>query len=95
VSGAGTDSSERGRTTWARVKGKTENALLRLPFKAAFMFRPAFILPLHGIASKPKSYRMLYAVLRPLGPLLKALFPRHVTTTEQVGRAMRAKRPAR
>jgi uncharacterized protein YbjT (DUF2867 family) len=88
VSGAGTDSSERGRTMWARVKGKTENALLRLPFKAAYMFRPAFIQPLHGITSRTRSYRVLYAIFRPLGPLVKALFPRHVTTTEQVGRAM-------
>src|SRR5258708_39241248 len=88
VSGAGTDSSERGRTVWARVKGKTENALLRLPFKGAYMFRPAFIQPLHGITSRTRSYRVLYAIFRPLVPLLKTLFPRHVTTTEQVGRAM-------
>jgi uncharacterized protein YbjT (DUF2867 family) len=88
VSGAGTDSTERGRTMWARVKGKTENALLRLPFKAAYMFRPAVIQPLHGITSKTKAYRVLYAVTRPLLPLLKALFPGYVTTTEQVGRAM-------
>jgi uncharacterized protein YbjT (DUF2867 family) len=88
VSGAGTDSTERGRTMWARVKGKTENALLRLPFKAAYMFRPAVIQPLHGITSKTKAYRVLYAVTRPLLPMLKALFPRYVTTTEQVGRAM-------
>lgn len=88
VSGAGTDSTERGRTMWARVKGKTENALLRLPFKAAYMFRPSIIQPLHGITSKTKAYRVFYAVTRPLLPLLKALFPRSVTTTEQVGRAM-------
>lgn len=88
VSGAGTDSTERGRTMWARVKGKTENALLRLPFKAAYMFRPGVIQPLHGITSKTKAYRVFYAVTRPLLPLLKALFPGYVTTTEQVGRAM-------
>jgi uncharacterized protein YbjT (DUF2867 family) len=88
VSGAGTDSTEHGRTMWARVKGKTENALLRLPFKAAYMFRPSVIQPLHGITSKTKAYRVFYAVTRPLLPLLKALFPRYVTTTEQVGRAM-------
>jgi uncharacterized protein YbjT (DUF2867 family) len=88
VSGAGADSTERGRTMWARVKGKTENALLRLPFKAAYMFRPAFIQPLHGITSKTRMYRMLYAVFRPLTPLLKVLLPNHVTTSEQVGRAM-------
>jgi uncharacterized protein YbjT (DUF2867 family) len=88
VSGAGTDSTERGRTMWARVKGKTENALLRLPFKAAYMFRPAVIQPLHGIKSKTKSYRVLYAVMAPILPLLKALLPGYVTTTKQVGRAM-------
>ncbi len=88
VSGAGTDSTERGRTMWARVKGKTENALLRLPFKAAYMFRPGVIQPLHGITSKTKAYRILYAVTRPLLPLLKALFPGYGTTTEQLGRAM-------
>ena len=88
VSGAGTDSSESGRVMWARVKGKTENALLNLPFKAAYMFRPGFIQPLHGITSKTKSYRILYAIAKPVLPVLKVLFPRHITTTEQLGRAM-------
>ena len=87
VSGAGTDSSESGRVMWARVKGKTENALLRLPFQAAYMFRPAAIQPLHGIVSKTRAYRVLYALTKPLLPLL-ARFPRFVTTTEQLGRAM-------
>jgi uncharacterized protein YbjT (DUF2867 family) len=88
VSGAGTDSTERGRTMWARVKGKTENALLRLPFKAAYMFRPAVIQPLHGIKSKTKSYQFFYVAMKPILPALKALLPSYVTTTEQVGRAM-------
>ena len=88
VSGMGTDSSERGRTMWARVKGKTENALLRLPFKAVYMFRPGVIVPLHGIRSRTKLYRVFYAVTGPLLPLLRAAFPRYVTTTEKVGRAM-------
>jgi len=88
VSGAGTDSTERGRTMWARVKGATENALLRLPFKAAYMFRPGFIQPLHGIISKTQLYRVFYGVTGPLFPVLKALFPKYVTTTEQLGRAM-------
>jgi len=88
VSGMGTDSTERGRAMWARVKGKTENALLQLPFKAQYMFRPAFIQPLHGIRSKTKLYRALYAVMGPIYPLLRVLFPKYVTTTEQVGRAM-------
>jgi uncharacterized protein YbjT (DUF2867 family) len=87
VSGAGTDSTERGRVMWARVKGQTENALLRLPFKAAYMFRPALIVPLHGIKSKTRLYRIFYAVLGPILPLLKA-FPKYVTTTEKLGRAM-------
>jgi uncharacterized protein YbjT (DUF2867 family) len=88
VSGTGTDSSERGRSMWARVKGETENALLRLPFKAAYMFRPGFIRPLHGAAPKTRWLRAVYAVLGPLYPILNALVPRYVTTTECVGRAM-------
>jgi uncharacterized protein YbjT (DUF2867 family) len=88
ISGAGTDSTEKGRSQWARVKGRTENALLALPFKSAYMFRPGFIQPLHGIKSKTKSYRVFYIVLGPLLPALKAIFPRSMTTTEQLGRAM-------
>jgi len=59
-----------------------------LPFKAAYMFRPAGIQPLHGIKSKTRSYRILYSITRPLLPVLRALFPGSMTTTEQVGRAM-------
>jgi uncharacterized protein YbjT (DUF2867 family) len=88
VSGTGTDSTERGRTMWARVKGKTENELLRLPFRAAYMFRPGLIVPLHGIQSKTKVYRVFYALLGPLLPALQGRFPKYVTTTEQIGRAM-------
>ena len=88
VSGTGTDSSEKGRTMWARVKGRTENALLRLPFRAAYMFRPALIEPLHGERSKTTAYRVGYVVLGPLLPLLRRLFPRYVITTEEIGRAM-------
>jgi uncharacterized protein YbjT (DUF2867 family) len=88
VSGAGTDSSERGRSMWARVKGATENALLRLPFKAAYMFRPGVIRPLHGIRSKTTSYRIGYSLMAPLLPLLQRALPQYVTTTKQVGRAM-------
>ena len=88
VSGAGTDSSEKGKSMWARVKGKTENELLRLPFKAAYMFRPGIIQPLHGIRSKTRAYRIFYTFAGPLLPLLKRLFPDQVLTTEQVGRAM-------
>jgi uncharacterized protein YbjT (DUF2867 family) len=88
VSGAGTDSTERGRVMWARVKGQTENALLRLPFKAVYLFRPGVIQPLHGITSNTRLYRILYRVLGPLLPLLKALAPDSLTTTEQLGKAM-------
>ncbi len=86
VTGSGTDSTEKGRVMWARVKGKTENDLLRLPFKAAYMFRPGIILPLNGIKSKTKLYQVIYDILKPLYPWLKRLTT--VTTTEQCGRAM-------
>ena len=89
VSGAGTDSTEHGRIMWARVKGRTENALLALPFRA-YMFRPGIIQPLHGIRSRTPLYRAGYAVAAPLLPVLRRLFPRQLTTTEQVGRAMLA-----
>jgi len=88
VSGAGTDSSEAGRSMWARVKGKTENALLRLPFKAAYMFRPAGIQPMHGERSKTAAYRAAYIVTKPLLPLLRRFFPDYIVTTEELGRAM-------
>jgi uncharacterized protein YbjT (DUF2867 family) len=88
VSGAGTDSTERGRIMWARVKGKTENDLLNLPFRAAYMFRPGFIQPLHGIRSKTKLYQFFYTALNPILPLLKSAFPKYITTTEELGRAM-------
>jgi cytochrome c oxidase assembly factor CtaG len=73
---------------WSRVKGQTENALLHLPFKAAYMFRPGFIQPLHGIQSRTALYRIPYIVLSPVIPLLRKFFPKYVTTTEVLGRAM-------
>lgn len=88
VSGTGTDSSERSRMMWARVKGKTENDLLKIPFRAAYMFRPGYIQPLHGIRTKTKWYNALYTVMAPLYPIWKRLLPKYVTTTECVGRAM-------
>jgi len=88
VSGEGTDSTERGRAAWARTKGKTENALLRLPFKAAFMFRPGYIQPLKGIRSKTRWYQAIYDVIGPFYPLFRRLLPRYVTTTVNIGRAM-------
>jgi len=87
VSGTGTDSSEQGRLMWARVKGKTENALFKLPLKA-YMFRPGYIQPLGGIKSKTKLYDALYSVVGVFYPMLLAMFPKYVTTSEQVGRAM-------
>jgi uncharacterized protein YbjT (DUF2867 family) len=88
VSGAGTDSSEQGRTMWARVKGKTENALLRMPFTAAYMFRPGIIQPLYGARSKTALYRVFYTLSKPLLPLLRLAFPDYVLTTQQIGQAM-------
>ena len=88
VTGAGTDSTEQGRVMWARVKGKTENDLLKLPFKAAYMFRPAAIQPLHGVTSKTGWVQAVYGVAGPLLTLLHNMAPKYVTTTEQVGRAM-------
>jgi uncharacterized protein YbjT (DUF2867 family) len=87
VSGTATDSSEKGRMMWARVKGKTENALLRLPF-AAYMFRPGFIEPAHGEISRTKLYRVLFTFAKPLLPLLRRVFPNQILTTEQIARAM-------
>jgi uncharacterized protein YbjT (DUF2867 family) len=88
VSGMGADSSERGPQMWARVRGETENALRRLPFKAVYIFRPGFIQPLHRIQSKTKWYRPFYALMGPIFPLLRRLAPNYVTTTEALGRAM-------
>jgi uncharacterized protein YbjT (DUF2867 family) len=88
ISGAGTDATEKGRSMWARVKGKTENDLLRLPFKASYMLRPGYIQPLHGIKSKTRLYRVIYNVMAPVSPLLRRLFPRAVTDTDNLSRAM-------
>jgi uncharacterized protein YbjT (DUF2867 family) len=88
VSGTGTDSTERGKVMWARVKGATENALRTLGFHGAYSFRPGYIQPLHGIKSRTGWVRALYAVVAPIYPLLKTLAPRYVTTTEAMGRAM-------
>ncbi len=87
ISGQATDSSERGRVMWARVKGRTENALLALPF-GTYMLRPGPILPLHGIRSRTGWYNAIYAVARPLYPVLRRVFPNSVTTTDLLGRAM-------
>jgi uncharacterized protein YbjT (DUF2867 family) len=88
VSGAGADSTERGRIMWARVKGKAENAILKMPCKASFVFRPGVVLPMHGETSRTRAYRIMYAVMKPLLPLLKRMLPGQIVTTEQFGRAM-------
>ena len=88
VSGRSTDSTEGGSVMWARVKGKAENAVLRMRFKWAYVFRPAFIQPMHGIKSRTALYRIPYMLMSPFTPLLRRAFPNTVTTTEIVGRAM-------
>jgi len=88
VSGVGTDSSEKGRTMWARVKGKTENDLLALGFRQTFMFRPGAIIPLRGIKSRTKGYQFLYDYFMWLVKLIKAISPNSVVNTTQIGLAM-------
>jgi uncharacterized protein YbjT (DUF2867 family) len=88
VTGRGTDSTEKGSLMWARVKGKTENDLLKLPFKAAYMFRPAGIQPLHGVRSKVAWIQAIYVGTAPLLTLLTRIAPKYMTTSEQLGRAM-------
>jgi len=73
---------------WARVKGEAENALPRMPFGAAYMFRPSFVRPLHGSLPRTAWMRALYAIGAPLFPVWKALAPKHVSTTEELARAM-------
>jgi hypothetical protein len=88
VTGAGTDSSERGKRMWARVKGKTENDLMKLGFKGAYMFRPGVIQPLHAVRSKTALYRIAYIFAKPLFWLLHAVSPRSLVTSVEVGLAM-------
>ncbi|MBK7631765.1 MAG: NAD-dependent epimerase/dehydratase family protein [Ignavibacteriales bacterium] len=84
VSGVGTDSTEKGKSMWARVKGKTENDLLKLPFKAAFMFRPGYIHPTKGLKNTYKVYK----IFAPLYPVWKILFPKYIITLKEIGLAM-------
>jgi uncharacterized protein YbjT (DUF2867 family) len=84
VSGVGTDSTEKGRSIWARVKGKTENDLLNLSFKAAYMFRPGYIQPTKGLRN---TYKM-YKVLAPFYPIIKLLLSKYATTLKELGLAM-------
>jgi uncharacterized protein YbjT (DUF2867 family) len=90
VSGASTDSTEQGRSMWARIKGKTENALQRLPFKGVYLFRPGVIQPLNGARSKTRSYQLFYTLARPFLSTLRALFPNQILSTEDIGLAMLA-----
>jgi len=87
ISGAGTDSTEKGSIMWARVKGKTENDLLKMPFKGVYMFRPGFIQPMHGEKSKTRLYNLLMPFFKPFYFILKS-FDSIVTNTETLGKAM-------
>ncbi|MDO9511670.1 MAG: NAD(P)H-binding protein [Bacteroidales bacterium] len=88
VSGTGTDSSEKGKMMWARVKGKTENHFLKLPFRSVFMFRPGYIQPLRGIKSRVNLYNKLYEVFGFAYPLLKKLWPATFISSVELGKAM-------
>ena len=84
VSGVGTDSTEKGRNMWARIKGKTENDLLKLPFKDAYMFRPGYIQPTKGLKNAYKAYK----IFTPFYPPIKLLFSKYATTLKEIGLAM-------
>lgn len=84
VSGMGTDSSEKGKSMWARVKGKTENKLLQMPFKKTYMFRPGYIHPTKGLKNTLK----MYSALSWLYPVLRTAFPKYVCTLKEIGLAM-------
>jgi hypothetical protein len=88
VSGESTDSTEKGRMMWARVKGKTENDILKLGFRQAFMFRPGAIIPLRGIKSRTKAYQFMYDYFMWLVKLIKWMSPNSVVNTTQIGLAM-------
>jgi uncharacterized protein YbjT (DUF2867 family) len=88
VSGAGVNSNEKSPLMWERVRARTENALLRLPFREVYIFRPGMIQPIGGIRSKTPAYRIFYSLFKPLLPLLRALLPDQVLSTPQIGRAM-------
>ncbi|MEO7497205.1 MAG: NAD(P)H-binding protein [Massilia sp.] len=88
VSGAGADSSEQSRVMWERVRGKTENALLQLPFRAVYIFRPGMIQPVGGVKSKTAAYRVFYSLLKPMLPLLRKMLPDQVLSSPQLGQAM-------
>ena len=84
VSGGSTDSTEKGNIMWARVKGKTENDLMKLPFKKAYNFRPGYMHPKPGMRNTNKYYKYITWAY----PLLRAVFPKHVSTLKELGLAM-------
>lgn len=86
VSGAGTNA--QGKQMWARVKGATESALMAMPFRGVYCFRPAYIQPLNGVKSKVSWYNAAYATVGWAEPLLMRIAPKYMTTTEAMGRAM-------
>ena len=88
VSGQGADSSEKGTVMWARVRGKLENALIRLPFRSVYILRPGAIIPMYGIESKTDLYRWTYRLIRPLLVLFRPLFKNHISSTDQIGQVM-------
>ncbi len=87
ITGVGTDSTEKGRSMWARVKGATENALLAMPFQAAYMIRPGYIQPRHGVKSRTPWTRRLYTALGWMYPLVRVL-TKHAIASDELGRAM-------
>lgn len=84
ISGAGTDSSEKGRSMWARVKGRTENDLKKLPFKKVYNFRPGYLQPTEGL----KNTLSLYKYLGWLFPVLRLFLGKYVSTLAELGQAM-------
>jgi hypothetical protein len=84
VSGVGTDSSEQGRTMWARIKGKTENDLMKLPFKAAYMYRPGYIQPIKGMKNTYKMYKLF----GPFYPIIKTFFSKYACSLNDLGHSM-------
>ncbi|WP_216595873.1 NAD-dependent epimerase/dehydratase family protein [Flammeovirga sp. OC4] len=88
VSGAGTATGEDSSMNWANVKGKTENAILKMPFNQSYMFRPGFIQPEKGVTSKVPLYKAIYLFVSPLFSILDKLFPKSITTTSRLGKAM-------
>ena len=88
VSGTGTDSTEKGRIMWARVKGRTENDILKLGFKQAYMFRAGAIRPLRGIKSRTRLYQNIYVIMSPFWPIFTVLMGKNLTDTTRIGKAM-------